>query len=441
LFICGLASTTWAALTAEENAAAVERLRTALQEQYSYRDLHGVDWEKLLKERSAVLTTAKTSEQFADETAKLLAAARDMHIWVEVNGNTFGTWCPDAPAPANVNTATLAKLVPGWTQRSKAVWSGQYPDGIGYILITTWNREPAVLEPALDALKELAGSKALIVDVRPNSGGAEGLAMKFAGCFVAKPKAYAGNVTIQKGRFGPPMTRTIKPNRKGPAYRGKVAVLMGPANMSSCESFLLMMKQVPGCVLIGGKSFGSSGNPKPVALGNGVTVYLPSWKDLRLDGSCFEGVGIAPDLEVKTTAGDLAVRDPVVAAALKVLRDETLKIEVAPVKTPTVQSREAGGVRGVKTPTVQSHEEVAETLLGQWEVEKNNGYHGTWTFTSDGQVTNSDRHHLTTHWTIESGAVMIRWNNKLWESLTLPIDPAGSTGPCWQGTAKAVKVK
>jgi hypothetical protein len=84
---------------------------------------------------------------------------------------------------------------------------------------------------------------------------------------------------------------------------------------------------------------------------------------------------------------------------------------------------------------------VADMLLGTWRVEKTNGYHGTWTFTSDGKVTNSDRRPRTTHWTIESGAVMIRWNEKLWESLTLPLDPAGSTGPCWQGTATAVKVK
>ena len=129
------------------------------------------------------------------------------------------------------------------------------------------------------------------------------------------------------------------------------------------------------------------------------------------------------------------------AHSLTVNEYETLKIEVAPVKIATIQPGKADSVKAIKTSTVQSREEVAEALLGKWEVEKTNGYHGTWTFTSDGKVTNSDRHSLTTRWTIESGAVMIRWNSKLWESLTLPIDPAGSTGPCWQGTAKAVKVK
>jgi Peptidase family S41/Bacterial Ig-like domain len=306
------------ALTAEQNTAAVERLRTALQKQYSYREMRGVNWEKLLQERPASLTAAKTPRQFANETAKLLAAAKDMHIWLEVNGKTIPCWHRDVPR--NINLSTLGKLVPVWKQRSREVGSGRFPDGIGYILIATWSRNSAVLEPALDALKDLADCKALIVDVRPNSGGAEPLAMKFAGCFIATPKAYAKDVTIQDGRFGPMRQRSIEPNSAGPAWRGKIAVLMGHANMSSCESFLLMMKQVPGCVLIGEKSFGSSGNPKPVDLGNGVTVYLPSWKDLLLDGTCFEGEGIAPDIEVKTKAEDFAMRDPVLEMALKMLR-------------------------------------------------------------------------------------------------------------------------
>ena len=65
---------------------------------------------------------------------------------------------------------------------------------------------------------------------------------------------------------------------------------------------------------------GSSGNPKPVDLGNGVIVYLPSWKAMRPDGSCFEGEGIKPDIEVKTTPEDFENNDPVIEAALKYIR-------------------------------------------------------------------------------------------------------------------------
>jgi C-terminal processing protease CtpA/Prc len=95
---------------------------------------------------------------------------------------------------------------------------------------------------------------------------------------------------------------------------------MGPQNMSSCESFLLMMHEIPGCKLIGEKSYGSSGNPKPVELENGVTVLLPSWKDTLPDGTLLEGKGIEPDITVPADADMLMKRDPVLNAALQLLR-------------------------------------------------------------------------------------------------------------------------
>ncbi len=90
--------------------------------------------------------------------------------------------------------------------------------------------------------------------------------------------------------------------------------------MSSNESFLLMMKQAPDAVIVGARSQGSSGNPKPHDLGNGVTVFLPSWKDMTVDGHELEGVGVPPDIEVNATANDFRESDPVLTAALEHLR-------------------------------------------------------------------------------------------------------------------------
>ena len=100
----------------------------------------------------------------------------------------------------------------------------------------------------------------------------------------------------------------------------RVAVLMGQANVSSAEAFLQMMNQVPGCTLVGERSYGSSGNPQPVDLGNGVTAFLPSWKAMFPDGTPLEGKGIEPDIAVKATEAELRDRDPVLEAALKALR-------------------------------------------------------------------------------------------------------------------------
>ena len=192
-------------------------------------------------------------------------------------------------------------------------------------MIHAWQRgDDDAFEPAFEALDEFADAKALIIDVRTNSGGDELLARKFAGCFMDKPRIYAKNVNRAAhlpGGFTPELERLISPTKGRPKYRGKVAVLIGPANMSSCEAFLMMMKQVPDSKLVGTRSYGSSGNPKPTALPNGVTVYLPSWKSMQPNGSPIEGVGIAPDVRVRTLERSFLKTDPVLEAALKLLRE------------------------------------------------------------------------------------------------------------------------
>ncbi|MHC4385821.1 MAG: S41 family peptidase, partial [Planctomycetota bacterium] len=112
----------------------------------------------------------------------------------------------------------------------------------------------------------------------------------------------------------------LQPNKGYPQYKGKVVVLSGPVVMSSCEAFVLMTKQVPGCKIVGEPTQGSSGNPKPHDLGNGVTVYLPSWKAMLPDGTCFEGKGIRPDVLIKARPDQITTKDPVIEAALKELR-------------------------------------------------------------------------------------------------------------------------
>ena len=311
-----------AGLTPEANRLAIAELRRTIDENYSYRDLRKVDWEALWKRHAPAMQKATSAERFAAEAAKLLAPAKDIHIWLRVGEKTIPTFRRGV-TPA-YSLQTLAKVVPGWRKDSDCVWRGRFDDGIGYILIADWSSEHRdALEMAFEALDDFLDARALIIDVRPNSGGSEMLARHFAGCFVDKPAVYAKHVNRHVGApggFTQPHERVLRPKKGRPKYRGKVAVLMGAENMSSCEGFLLMMRKAPNCKLIGQRSYGASGNPKPTHLGNGVTVYLPSWKAMLPDGSVFEGQGIAPDISVSTTPAALQKRDPILQAALEHLR-------------------------------------------------------------------------------------------------------------------------
>jgi len=83
----------------------------------------------------------------------------------------------------------------------------------------------------------------------------------------------------------------------------------------------MMMKQVAGCTLIEDRTAGVSGNPRRVDLGNSVTVFVPRWWGLRLDGTCLEGEGFAPDIAVRVGAAGFEHGDTVIEQTLSVLRN------------------------------------------------------------------------------------------------------------------------
>jgi C-terminal processing protease CtpA/Prc len=251
----------------------------------------------------------------------LLAEAKDKHIWLTVDDKHIPAYVH--PVTPNANFKVLPKLIPNFQKRNNIVYTGRFPDGMGYILIDSWSGTDKDFEPLFTALKEFANAPGLVIDVRGNGGGSEPIAQRFAGCFVDKPALYAKNQNVDPtapGGFTTAKSRYLMPNEDGPKYRGKVAVLVGPVVMSSCEGFVLMMKQVPGCKIIGQTTQGSSGNPQPYDLGNGVVVFLPSWKALLPDGSCFEGKGIQPDISVEAVQDKITITDPVVDSAILELK-------------------------------------------------------------------------------------------------------------------------
>lgn len=315
------------ALTAKENSRAIEELRKLVDKSYSYRDLREVPWGRVFRQYEARLKKAKTQSAFARLAARLLAHAKDVHIWLTVDGFPFASH--QRRFTPNYNLDLLPRLVPAFTRHNAIVATGRFEDDIGYILISSW---PAAgdssLEPAFAYLAEAKRLRGLIIDVRTNAGGDERTAMSFAGCFVQKPAVYAKHEARSDWSMPSsikPVSRIVEPATDRPRFRGKAVVLIGPGVMSSCESFVLMMKHGAGALLVGDTTYGSSGNPQPHELSNGVTVGLPSWRDMQPDGALIEGKGIKPDLRLRTKKGDFAEKDPVLEAALKQLRKESAK--------------------------------------------------------------------------------------------------------------------
>ena len=305
-----------------EAASAAQRLFRAIDDQYSYRDRLGIDWSELERTHHDALTTAPDGPAFALRCAAMLAAVQDPHVSVRWNDCTLPTWQRDVQP--NLDLRGLQKAMPKLSRIGRIGLFARTDDGIGYLLVGSFAREQRDdFERVLTTLRDLRDCKSLVLDVRTNGGGDEMLARRLAAFFVDGEKVYAAHRVRDPqadGGFRDVEERKLRGNVEPDVFTGEVVVLMGPANMSSCEAFLLMMKQARNAVLLGENSYGSSGNPQPIAITGSLTVMLPSWQALRPDGTLLEGEGVTPHIHVEAKPEQLVDGDPVLAEALQRLR-------------------------------------------------------------------------------------------------------------------------
>ena len=123
-------------LTKRDNREAIARLKTAIDEDYSYRNLHEVNWAAAFESARDQLAAATTPLEFAKRAAVLLAPARDMHLWLKVGDWQVPSF--DRTVAMNMNRSSLLRAIPGLDLKGP-VAVGRLRDGITYIQIATWS--------------------------------------------------------------------------------------------------------------------------------------------------------------------------------------------------------------------------------------------------------------------------------------------------------------
>ena len=107
----------------------------------------------------------------------------------------------------------------------------------------------------------------------------------------------------------------------GTPYKGVLFLLTNGGCFSACEDFVVSFKDNHRATIIGERTAGSSGQPYSHRFENGMGFGLSTKREFMPDGSPFEGVGIAPDIEMHVHAADLASgRDPVLENALSLAK-------------------------------------------------------------------------------------------------------------------------
>ncbi|HSG82748.1 MAG TPA: S41 family peptidase [Gemmatimonadota bacterium] len=178
-------------------------------------------------------------------------------------------------------------------------------DGIGYVRVSEFM--PHEITRDFDAaLSYLRNTRALIVDVRHNTGGNHDTIREFVGRFLTEPlDAIDVYILGELDPLGPVLPR-------GPfQYKNPVVVLINGRSFSGAEAFAEMMKQVPQVTAVGDTTGGGSGAaadraPGTFRLPSGAEMKIPTGDARRYDGLPWEWLGIAPDIRVEQTEVDRA---------------------------------------------------------------------------------------------------------------------------------------
>ena len=284
-----------------------------------------------LRANAARLAAIDDRERFASAVTDLLyAETRDGHVKLRVATT-------DAGANARLTTEQLEALSRRSAYGLLAI--RRLPANIGYLKLRGFDQSEHGEALIDSAMKLLAGTDALIIDLRENRGGGGISDEALLGHLSREPipmvsirwREESGPDTIQQ--------RKVRPAPGGPLYADKpLFVLTSNRTFSAAEEFTYDLKAAGRATLIG-ETTGGGANPanRTVPLGYGFRIFIPNGKVTHpTTGTNWEGVGISPD--IVTPPGE----------ALLEAYSRALKVARPMVSTPQTEAERAAALSDPK---------------------------------------------------------------------------------------------
>jgi carboxyl-terminal processing protease len=175
----------------------------------------------------------------------------------------------------------------------KSVRSEALPQGIGYVRLVSFQENTSEeLEKALQSLKASGEMRGLIVDLRNNPGGLLEQAIDVSNLFLKQ-----GTIVSTRGRKGPIELRTA--SGEAPYAEVPIVVLVNKGSASASEIVAGALQDNKRAKVLGTPSFGKGSVQTVIDLGEDTGVKLTIARYFTPSGKSIDGIGIAPDFEVK----------------------------------------------------------------------------------------------------------------------------------------------
>jgi carboxyl-terminal processing protease len=221
-------------------------------------------------------------------------------------------------------TVTVPRDLVGSGQPAAPVTDSILSDGTGCLRIRTFAPD-SIARLARAAMRRLATTPALILDLRLNDGGSTSQAFPVLRAIADGPLALStswirSSPSFWRARGFDALRQQLPSDSLTPdstlRYTAPVVLLVGPRTFSAGEDFAAIWLGLGRGPIIGEPTGGSTGQPVQMVLPGGGRARIRTKHDIAPGGVEFDGVGIQPDPRVpRTLAGVRAGRDEVLEAA------------------------------------------------------------------------------------------------------------------------------
>lgn len=193
--------------------------------------------------------------------------------------------------------------------------SKRLADGVGYVRFNFFH--PVLNQRIRAAVRSMSDAPGIIIDLRGNPGGFDGVGKGLAGLFLDK------KTTLGTSRSREGYENYIVYPQKNP-YTGPVVILIDCMSGSASESFSGGMQSIGRAVLVGERSYGGDLDASVDKLPTGALLLYAYADFVTAKGVSLEGRGVTPDIEVKLTRASLLNgNDSQLQAAVNYIRKQS----------------------------------------------------------------------------------------------------------------------